>query len=317
MKITGSKGFPDSLFGGAGIDQIYGDGGDDLISAWSDEGGAGDAAADKVYAGDGNDLVSGFSVDFGTVARSGSRGALINGGNGYDMLIVDATTASKVTSLGEVHRVVDIMKVEEIIYNFSAATTKQRLLGTNANDTIYIGESGSTVDGGNGHDYLFGGSGDDILVGGTGDDFLSAAGGRNTLTGGNGADYFQFHITQDYSYSNITDFEKGVDKIALVLDLVDFEYETEPFGDGLRTIDREMDAMGYLDYDRGRIMGKDLFAADADYFAGSVIYEQETGSFIQRFYLEEGEGVVEYDVLLAHLDNKPKLDASDFVFMIY
>lgn len=313
MKITGSKGYADTLIGGRGPDQIYGDGGDDLISAWTS---TAQAAADQIYAGDGDDLISGFSFDFGTISRSGSRGAMINGGNGYDTLIVDGTSASKTTSLGEVHRVADIIKVEEIIYNFSAATPKQKLVGTNANDTVYIGEGGSTVDGGNGDDYLFGGSGDDIMIGGTGDDFLSAAGGRNTLTGGKGADYFQFHLTEDYTYSNITDFEKGVDKIALVLD-IGGTLPTTTFGDGLRIIDRPMDQLGYLDYDHGRIMDKRLFANSDIRFANNMVYEQETGSFLQRFYFDDGNGnITEHDVLLAHLDNKPNLDADDFVFYI-
>ena len=112
MKIVGSNGYDDSLFGGVGVDKIYGNGGNDLISAWESPG---NAAADVIFAGDGNDLISGFAFDFGVVARSGSRGAKINGGNGYDMLILDSTSSAKVTSLGEIQKVVDIVKVEEII----------------------------------------------------------------------------------------------------------------------------------------------------------------------------------------------------------
>ena len=309
MKIVGSIGYDDSLFGGTGIDKIYGNGGNDLISAWTD---VGDAAADQVYAGDGDDLISGFAFDFGVIARSGSRGAKINGGNGYDMLILDGTSSAKVTSLGGVQRVVDIVKVEEIIYNFTTASSKQRFVGTSANDTIYIGEGGSTADGGNGNDYLFAGSGDDVLVGGNGNDFLSAAGGRNTLTGGRGIDYFQFHLTEDYSYSNITDFEAGVDKIALVLD-IGGEFSTSTFGDGLRLLERPMDAMGYLDYDHGRILGRQDFSASQGAYDGHVIYERETGSFIYNVLMGDGST---HQVLLAHLENRPDLDVDDFVFMV-
>jgi hypothetical protein len=314
MKIVGSNGYDDTLIGGIGIDRIYGNGGGDLISAWDS---VGDAAADVILAGDGDDLISGFAFDFGVVARSGSRGAKINGGNGYDMLILDSTSTAKVTSLGEIQRVVDIVKVEEIIYNFSSATSKQRFLGTNTNDTLYIGDGGSTADGGNGDDYLFSGGGDDVLIGGNGNDFLSAAGGRNTLTGGRGADYFQFHLTEDYSYSNITDFEAGVDKIALVIDLVDVEFVGETFGDGLRGTERTIDPLGYLHYDRGRAMDRDLFAGSADRFADNMIYERETGSFLQRVYLETDDGIVEHKVLLAQLENRPNLDVNDFVFMFF
>lgn len=309
MKIVGSNGYDDTLIGGTAADRIYGNGGNDLISAWEV---VGDAAADVIFAGDGNDLISGFAFDFGVIARSGSRGAKINGGNGYDMLILDSTSTAKVTSLGEIQRVVDIVKVEEIIYNFSEATTKQRFIGTNANDTIYIGEGGSTAEGGNGNDYLFAGGGDDVLVGGNGNDFLSAAGGRNTLTGGRGADYFQFHLTDDYSYSNITDFEKGVDKIALVLD-IGGAMGLSGFGDDLRYIERDMDQMGYLDYDNGRRIGRSSFSEEPGAYEGHVIYEQETGSFI--YNMLPGDGTTR-QILLAHLENRPNLDADDFVFMV-
>lgn len=313
MKIVGSEGYADSLFGHATADQIYGDSGNDLISAWSNPG---DAAKDKVWAGDGSDLISGFSFNLSGLAQSGSRGAFVDGGSGYDMLILDTQSSSRATELDRLDIVSNIVRVEEIIYNFSGATQKQRFIGTDAGETIYIGEGGSTVDGGNGNDNLFAGSGEDTLVGGAGNDLLSAAGGRNTLTGGKGADYFQFHLTEDYSFSNITDFQKGVDKIALVLD-IGGEFSPRIFGDELRPVDREMDSMGYLDYDHGRIMDRGLFANNANYYAGNMIYEQSTGSFLQRVYIDDGNGgTLEYDVLLAHLENKPNLDASDFVFYV-
>lgn len=313
MKIIGSKGYADSLFGGKGIDQIYGDNGNDLISAWMEPS---QAARDEVHAGAGDDLISGFSFNFSTLSRSASRGASIDGGSGYDMLIVDSASKAKNTNLDKLDKVSDIAKVEEIIYNFSGANSKQKIIGTNTNETIYVGENGSTTDGGRGNDYLFAGSGDDTLIGGAGNDFLSAAGGRNTLTGGQGADYFQFHLTEDYSYSNITDFQKGVDKIALVID-IGGELSPDAFGDGVRFIDRQMDAMGYLDYDHGRIMDRGLFANNSTYYSGNMIYEQSTGSFLQHLYLDDGNGgTIERYVLLAHLNNKPNLDADDFVFFV-
>ncbi|MGV3550195.1 calcium-binding protein [Rhizobium sp.] len=313
MKIVGSKGYDDSLFGGKGVDLIYGNGGNDLISAWT---AIGDGAKDQIFAGAGDDLISGFGVNFSQLSRSASRGAKIDGGADYDMLIIDAVSKSKNTDLAKVHKVLDIDKVEEVIYNFSGATEKQKIVGTNANETIYIGEKGSTADGGKGNDYLFGGSGDDVLIGGAGNDFLSAAGGRNTLTGGKGADYFQFHLTEDYSYSNITDFKPGEDKIALVLD-TGGEFSPKMFGDELRFIDRPMDAMEYLNYDQGRIMDKSLFSADADHFTFSVIYEQSTGSVLQQFRQDDGNGgVIVKEVLLAHLEGEPNLTMDDFVFFV-
>lgn len=313
MKIVGSKGFADSLFGGKSSDLIFGDDGNDLISAWSE---IGQGAKDKVNAGAGDDLISGFSVDLTRLTRSESRGSAVDGGTGYDMLIIDTVSASKNTTLDKLEKVMNVSKVEEVIYNVSAATGKQSITGTNANETIYIGEGGSTAVGGGGNDYLFAGVGDDKLVGGTGNDFLSGGDGRNTLTGGAGADYFMFHLTDGYSYSDITDFQKGVDKIALILD-IGGEFTPDSFGDGLRFIDREMDVMGYLNYDKGRIVDRSLFSNDATFYADNMVYEQSTGSFMQHVYLDDGNGgTLEYDVALAQIRGAPNLDASDFVFFV-
>lgn len=312
MKMYGST-YADTLIGGKAKDQIFGDQGNDLISAWEV---IGDGAADSVDAGAGNDLISGFSFNFDRLARSESRGASVNGGTGIDDLIVDVGGKAKTVQLGNMHLVFDVKGVEEIIYNFSGATLKQTLVGTTKGETIYGGENGTKILGGKGNDYLFSGTGDDVLDGGDGNDFLSAAGGRNELTGGKGADYFQFHITTDYSYSNITDFEKGVDKIALVLD-TGGEFDPAKFGDELRLIDRPIDTMQYLDYDHGRIMDRGLFTPDSDYYGSEMVYEQSTGSFLQIFHGQDDQGdPKDFFVLLAHLDGKPVLDANDFVFMV-
>lgn len=308
MKMTGST-YNDTLLGGKAKDQIYGGAGGDLISGWED---IGDGAADEIHAGAGNDLISGFSFNFSNPNRSTSRGASIDGDAGDDKLIVDADGGGKITELSRLGLAAKINGVEEIIYNFSDATLKQTLMGTKAGETIYGGEKGTKIQAGNGNDYLFSGMGDDVLEGGAGNDFLSAAGGRNELTGGKGADVFQFHLTDDYSYSNITDFEKGVDKIALVLD-TGGEFTLPTYGDQIRTIDRVMDDMGYLNYDNGRIMDRSLFSGDADFFADEMIYEQSTGSFLQVF--RDGNGN-EFEVLLAHVDGGPNLDVDDFVFMV-
>jgi hypothetical protein len=312
MKMTGSS-YHDTLLGGKAKDLIYGDAGNDLISGWES---IGDGAADEIHAGGGNDLISGFSFNFSNPARSKSRGASIDGDGGNDTLIVDAEGGARFTELSRLGLVAKVSGVEEIIYNFSEATLKQTLMGTKAGETIYGGEKGTKIQAANGNDYLFSGQGDDVLDGGAGNDFLSGAGGRNVLTGGKGADYFQFHITSDYSYSNITDFEKGVDKIALVLD-TGGEFDPTKYGDELRIINRPMDDMEYLDYDHGRIMDRGLFSADTDYYGSEMVYEQSTGSFLQIFHGEDDEGdPKDFFVLLAHIDGRPNLDVNDFVFFV-
>lgn len=312
MKMYGST-LRDSLFGGKGKDEIFGDLGNDLISAWET---IGDAAADKIEAGGGNDLISGFMFDMGNPARSKSRGASVDGGAGFDSLIVDASGKGKTILLSDMSAVFKPKDVEEIIYNFDKATARQTITGTNFNETIYIGENTSKAIGGKGDDYLFGGRGEDVLIGGEGSDFLSAAGGRNTLTGGKGADWFQFHLTDDYSYSNITDFDPDVDKIALVLDIGGV-FNPTVYGDGLRLLERPVDEMGYLNYDNGRIMDRDLFATNSTFYTDNMIYEQSTGSFLQIYYEDDGNGGTNvYTVLLAHLEGEPELTSDNFEFYV-
>ena len=85
------------------------------------------------------------------------------------------------------------------------------------------------------------------------------------------------------------------------------------FGDDLRYLERDMDQMGYLDYDNGRRIGRSSFSEEPGAYEGHVIYEQETGSFIYNALLNDG---TTRQVLLAHLENRPNLDADDFVFMV-
>lgn len=305
MKMYGST-YDDSLFGTTGKDVIYGDDGNDLISGWhlNFRG-----AADKIYAGGGSDLISGISVQFDNVARSQSRGAVVDGGADYDTLIIDSSSKARSTQLSRMDLVVNVSKVEEIIYNFSGVTAKQTIMGTNAGETIYIGENGSKSNGGKGNDYLFAGLGDDTLTGGDGNDFLSAGTGHNELIGGNGADYFHFQLTTNFQYTNINDFQVGTDKIAITL-YVSGDLDGDSYGNTFWNLNRPIDTMGYLNYDNGRKLDRTDFVSDADLFDDHIIYEQSTGSILQ---IIDGK-----EVLIAHLDanQKPMLDADDFVFTI-
>jgi Ca2+-binding RTX toxin-like protein len=91
------------------------------------------------------------------------------------------------------------------------------LAGFNGKDTIKAGNGGDKVLGQNGADKLFGESGGDLLNGGKGKDFLDGGTGFNTLTGGKDADTFHFSSQLGVStYSSITDFKQGEDRIELV-----------------------------------------------------------------------------------------------------
>ena len=80
------------------------------------------------------------------------------------------------------------------------------LNGTTANDTLT---------GGAGNDHLYGKAGNDLLSGGAGSDWLEGGKGNDTLTGGLGADSFVFRESGTKNTDTITDFQSGVDHIAL------------------------------------------------------------------------------------------------------
>ena len=313
MKMLGSN-YSDSLFGTDGVDTIYGLDGNDLISAWD----SGNGNADKLYGGEGNDLISGLSFNMDFLSKSASFRAVVDGGADNDTAIISLHSAAQTTMIAKIRPAFTMQNVEDVIYHFDGLSNKQRVVGSDRSETIYLGENNANGLGMDGNDYLFSGTGDDVLNGGSGNDLLSAAGGHNTLTGGSGADLFHFHLTQDYQYSEITDFKSGTDKIALFIDIDDKELKPErTYGDELRELGQQVDTLGYIDYDHGRYFDKSTFKASVDdYYLYNMIYERSTGSFLQRVYIDKGDGLREYDVLLAHIDGNPDLKPTDFVFHV-
>ncbi len=89
------------------------------------------------------------------------------------------------------------------------------LRGRRGDDFVHGGDGDDTLRGGKGNDTLQGGGGDDTFYGGVGNDTFKIWGGTNTLTGGEGEDRFYFMQASDASVNTITDFEDGVDVIAI------------------------------------------------------------------------------------------------------
>ena len=80
-------------------------------------------------------------------------------------------------------------------------TVIEAAVGSNYNDTLTAGDTGST---------LHGGLGDDVLIGGAGNDVLAGGAGSDTLTGGGGADRFVFDTKpQSSEVDTIHDFDHG------------------------------------------------------------------------------------------------------------
>ena len=98
---------------------------------------------------------------------------------------------------------------------------------------------GSTLNGGDGADYLVGGDGNDILNGGKGDDILAGGLGSDTMTGGEGADTFVVDIDSlDLDVSDvITDYNKAEG------DVIDLSALLQSLGAGAPTDAAQADAV--------------------------------------------------------------------------
>ena len=203
----------DTLAGTLSDDRIHGRGGDDLITAGK--------GRDLVYGGDGNDVVKG--------EKEGAHIAIPDrtyGGAGDD-------TISGVLAFGGAGN--------DTIIGTRLSSSPQYAFGGAGNDSInHLDVSQGAAYGGTGDDFILGGR-DGLLVGGDGADHLSVLRGGNILVGGNGADVFhltavqQEHASPDVAYENrlaqntITDFEVGIDKLQLNLDLMvppNFDHKT-------------------------------------------------------------------------------------------
>ncbi len=135
-------------------------------------------------------------------------------------------------------------------------------------DTINGGADDDVLRGGNGNDNLNGEAGDDILIGGNGNDIL---------TGGDGGDIFVLRSGQ--STDSVTDFEDGVDKIAVLsgLEFADLnlnstaggvEITVGATGEVLATLDgvtpNNLDASDFIIGGDGSVGDNDFFFGDAN-----------------------------------------------------
>ena len=87
--------------------------------------------------------------------------------------------------------------VADTIYVFSNTANENRIITSDANVTIYGGESTDTVTAGAGNDFIYVSGGDDTVVAGDGDDLVRGGDGNDTLNGGNGTDTVDFSDMTD------------------------------------------------------------------------------------------------------------------------
>jgi Ca2+-binding RTX toxin-like protein len=214
--IRAGDGF-DIIFGGDGNDVLDGQAGFDHM-----EGGAGDdtywidSINDTVveHAGQGYDKVMSHEdhvlgthfeelwLNEGTWATWGEGNAADNKivGNSNDNVIIGHDGADKLMGNGGND-------------NVDGGTGNDDLWGGMGDDFIFGGNDRDKLYGEDGRDVLYGGAGTDQLNGGAGDDWLSGGAGNDILGGGTGADVFIF--TRGTGRDTITDFQNGVDLIAM------------------------------------------------------------------------------------------------------
>ena len=195
--IDGSD-YDDTLIGDDYDNFIYGNRGNDVLR--------GEAGNDDLYGDEGNDTIYGGDDDDNIEGGDGHDTIYggygdddIEGGRGDDWLYGGA---------GE-----DLLEGHE---------GDDHLFGNDGDDDLYGDDGDDILYGGIGDDNLYGGDGNDTLSGGDGYDWLDGGSGTNTLTGGEGNDKFVFDIDNETSsYTTVTDFDTGTDKIVLLVDDVE------------------------------------------------------------------------------------------------
>jgi Ca2+-binding RTX toxin-like protein len=156
----------ENVVGGLGNDTIVGSGGANVLDGWR-----------------GNDSVDGAGGDDLFVASLTDGDDAYNGGSGFDIYTLAATTAGAVVNLANgtassAHIGNDtLVSVEGVIGSFAA-------------DTITGDTAANFIDGGAGADTIDGGAGNDTLIGGAGSDTISGGAGNDTFiyTFGDGSD---------------------------------------------------------------------------------------------------------------------------------
>jgi predicted extracellular nuclease/2',3'-cyclic-nucleotide 2'-phosphodiesterase (5'-nucleotidase family) len=235
-RVSGGDG-NDVIFGGEGLNLLDGDAGDDII--------IGGSGKDVIDGGEGNDLIDGGD----------GNNNVLDGGEGDDTII--GGTGNDVIRGGDGIDTVDYSGAgSSIALNLQLATS---VSATEGADRVAGIENaiGSAF-----NDTIVGSTAANVLEGGAGNDTLSGGWNSDTLTGGDGDDTFLFNtgVGGASGFDTITDFETGVDTIALSLQIFrnagavgDLSVDAFTMGTAATTLAHRIifdDATGELFYDR-------------------------------------------------------------------
>ncbi len=212
-----------------GEDQIFTDGGYDVIKAGADNDRVTlDSGGGRIYGGSGTDLLNvNLSVDskvdlkqrFGDLGP-GNQYVIdgfenVNGNEGNDSLFGTDGRNFLRGSDGD-DRLVG-RKGDDNIYGqidndrLEGGGDNDKLFGGSGDDSLFGGSGDDLLSGGSDSDLLFGGSGDDNVKGGGGIDRLTSGSGDDKMTGGTGVDTFVYVKGDDLD--TITDFKNNTDRL--------------------------------------------------------------------------------------------------------
>ncbi|GAB4235633.1 MAG: hypothetical protein Kow00121_63120 [Elainellaceae cyanobacterium] len=194
-----------------------------------------------------------------------------------------------------------IIAANTVIENAIAGDGADTLTGNAANNQLKGERGADNLNGLLGNDLLDGGQGNDRLAGGAGADTLVGNAGADTLTGGINSDRFLYATGKAFAATDlgidiVTDFQAGVDKIAL--SKATFTALRSGVGDSF-SVKTEFGTVA-----------NDSIAAQS---AALIVYSQASGTL---FYNANGrESNYGAGAAFAQLQGTPALAASDFVLV--
>jgi Ca2+-binding RTX toxin-like protein len=214
----------DTIVGKGGADFLYGDDGNDTIDGTGFggatlDGGAGNDTLlaqgnDNIYGGTGDDIIK-----FG---KAGGFGGILDGGDGYDIVVVKNPSSRVEITLSATAMVgVEEMRLQtkgytHLLLDDANVAAGERLIV----DASKVKEDGFAFDGSGETDGFFkvvGSSSNDFLIGGAKNDTIYAGGGAlNVLGGGGGGDKLQLGSGTDVLwYHGVADSSSatGVDTV--------------------------------------------------------------------------------------------------------
>lgn len=181
----------------------------DIYNTVTIENAIGSNFADKIYGNNADNKLTGGEGD--DLLDGGAGNDFLDGGLGQDKLIGGTGNDTYVID-DSGDKIIETSRTG----HDSVLSSISYVLGKNLEDLTLDGSANLNGTGNALANMLQGNNGDNTLDGKAGKDIISGGSGNDLLTGGKGADTFVFDTTPDATnIDTITDFTKGLDKIAL------------------------------------------------------------------------------------------------------